>query len=52
MMGGSGISRSLPMQQYLRDAIPGLVMPPANDRIVETLGKLALGLEAKTLEFS
>lgn len=52
MMGGSGLSRSLPMQQYLRDAIPGLVMPPANDRIVETLGKLALGLEAKTLEFS
>ena len=51
MMGGSGISRDLPMQQYLRDAIPGLVMPPANDRIIETVGKLALGLTGKTLEF-
>ncbi len=51
MMGGTGISRNLPMQQYLRDAIPGLVMPPANDRIIETVGKLALGLSGKTLEF-
>lgn len=51
MLGGSGISRSLPMQQYLRDAMAGLVMPPANDRCLETVGKIALGLEAKTLEF-
>lgn len=50
MLGGSGISRALPMQQYLRDAIPGVVMPPANDRCLETVGKLALGLGAKTLE--
>lgn len=52
MLGGSGISRALPMQQYLRDALPGLVMPPANDRCIETVGRIALGLEAKTLAFS
>lgn len=52
MLGGSGISRALPMQRYLRDALPGLVMPPANDRCVETVGRIALGLEAKTVEFS
>ena len=51
MLGGTGISRGLPMQQYLRDAMAGLVMPPANDRCLETVGKIALGLDAKTLEF-
>lgn len=29
----------------------GVVMPPANGRCLETVGKIALGLEAKTLEF-
>jgi alkylation response protein AidB-like acyl-CoA dehydrogenase len=52
MLGGSGLSRSLPMQQYLRDAQAGLVMPPANDRCIETVGRIALQLEGKTLEFS
>ncbi len=52
MLGGSGIGYALPMQQYLRDSLPGLVMPPANDRCIETVGRIALGLEAKTLEFS
>lgn len=51
MLGGSGISRSKPMQQYLRDSVAGLVMPPANDRCVETVGRIALGLEGRTLEF-
>jgi alkylation response protein AidB-like acyl-CoA dehydrogenase len=52
MLGGTGIKRSIPMQQYLRDAQAGPVMPPANDRCVETVGRIALGLEGKTLEFS
>jgi len=30
----------------------GPVMPPSNDRCLETIGKLALGMEAATLEFS
>lgn len=52
MLGGSGLSRALPMQQYLRDAQAGLVMPPANDRCIETVGRIALDLDGKTLEFS
>ncbi len=52
LLGGSGICRALPMEQYLRDALPGLAMPPANDRCIETVGRIAPGLEAKTQEFS
>ena len=51
LLGGRGIHRSLPMERYLRDAMAGLVMPPANERCLETVGKIALGLPAKTLEF-
>ena len=39
------------MQQYLRDAQAGVVMPPANDRCIETVGRIALGVEAKTVAF-
>tara|TARA_R110002167_G_scaffold134130_2_gene319545 strand:- start:812 stop:2002 length:1191 start_codon:yes stop_codon:yes gene_type:complete len=52
MLGGSSLNRSLPMQQFLRDAQAGLVMPPANDRCIETVGGIALGIEAKTVAFS
>jgi alkylation response protein AidB-like acyl-CoA dehydrogenase len=52
MLGGSGLNRSLPMQQFLRDALAGQVMPPANERCIETVGRIALGVEAKTVEFS
>ena len=51
LLGGRGIHRSLPMERYLRDAMAGLVMPPANERCLETVGKIALGVPAKTLEF-
>ena len=51
LLGGRGINRSLPMERYLRDAMAGLVMPPANERCLETVGKIALGLPATTLEF-
>ena len=51
LCGGRGLHRSFPMERYLRDAIAGVVMPPANDRCLETVGKIALGFEAKTLEF-
>ncbi|MBI3024572.1 MAG: acyl-CoA/acyl-ACP dehydrogenase [Candidatus Tectomicrobia bacterium] len=50
LRGGRGLSRSLPIERHLRDAMAGVVMPPANDRCLETVGKIALGLEAKTLE--
>ena len=51
LLGGRGLHRALPMERYLRDAMAGLVMPPANERCLETVGKLALGLPAKTVEF-
>ncbi len=51
LLGGRGIQRSLPMERYLRDAMAGLVMPPSNERCLETVGKIALGLPAKTIEF-
>lgn len=51
LCGGRGLLRAFPLERHLRDAMAGLVMPPANDRCLETVGKIALGLEAKTLEF-
>ena len=51
LTGGRGLLRSLPLERHFRDALAGVVMPPANDRCMETVGKIALGLEAKTLEF-
>jgi alkylation response protein AidB-like acyl-CoA dehydrogenase len=52
LCGGRGILKSFPLERYLRDAMAGPVMPPSNDRCLETIGKLCLGLEAATLEFT
>ena len=51
MAGGSGILKSLPLERWHRDALAGPVMPPANDRCLETAGKQLCGLRAATLEF-
>ncbi len=51
LCGGRGLHRSFPLERHLRDAMAGVVMPPANDRCLETVGKIALGQEGKTLEF-
>ncbi|MFP6890419.1 MAG: acyl-CoA dehydrogenase family protein [Nitrospinota bacterium] len=51
LCGGRGLLRSFPLERHLRDAMAGLVMPPANDRCLETVGKIALGIDAKTLDF-
>lgn len=51
LTGGRGLLRSLPLERHFRDALAGVVMPPANDRCLETVGKIALGMEAKTLDF-
>ena len=51
MAGGTGILKSLPLERWHRDALAGPVMPPANDRCLETVGKLLCGLRAATLEF-
>ena len=51
LAGGTGILKSLPLERWHRDALAGPVMPPSNDRCLETAGKLLCGLRAATLEF-
>lgn len=50
LAGGSGFLKSSPLERWHRDSLAGPVMPPANDRCLETIGKLVCGLEAATLE--
>jgi alkylation response protein AidB-like acyl-CoA dehydrogenase len=51
LAGGRGLLKSLPLERWHRDALAGPVMPPANDRCLETVGKVLCGLPAATLEF-
>ena len=51
LAGGRGILKELPPERWHRDALAGPVMPPSNDRCLETAGKLLCGLRAATLEF-
>lgn len=51
LAGGRGILKELPLERWHRDALAGPVMPPTNDRCLETVGKLLCGLKAATLEF-
>ncbi|HZA23303.1 MAG TPA: acyl-CoA dehydrogenase, partial [Dehalococcoidia bacterium] len=51
LAGGSGILKDLPLERWHRDALAGPVMPPANDRCLETIGKIICGIQAATLEF-
>ena len=51
LAGGRGLLKSLPLERWHRDALAGPVMPPANDRCLETIGKVLCGLPAMTLEF-
>lgn len=51
LAGGHGILKDLPLERWHRDALAGPVMPPSNDRCLETVGKLLCGLRAATLEF-
>jgi alkylation response protein AidB-like acyl-CoA dehydrogenase len=50
LAGGRGILKTFPLERWHRDALAGPVMPPANDRCLETVGKILSGLEAVTLE--
>lgn len=50
LAGGSGILKSYPLERWHRDALAGPVMPPSNDRCLETAGKILCGLQATTLE--
>ena len=51
LAGGRGISKKTPLERWHRDALAGPVMPPANDRCLETIGRLLCGLRAATLDF-
>jgi alkylation response protein AidB-like acyl-CoA dehydrogenase len=51
LAGGRGILKDLPLERWRRDALAGPVMPPSNDRCLETAGKIVCGLRAATLEF-
>lgn len=51
LAGGRGILKQLPLERWRRDALAGPVMPPSNDRCLETVGKILCGLKAATLEF-
>ena len=51
LAGGRGILRELPLERWHRDSMAGPVMPPSNDRCLETVGKALCGLEARSLEF-
>jgi alkylation response protein AidB-like acyl-CoA dehydrogenase len=50
LAGGRSMLKSVPLERWHRDALAGPVMPPANDRCLETVGKILCGLEASTLE--
>lgn len=51
LAGGRGISKKTPLERWHRDSLAGPVMPPANDRCLETIGRLLCGLRAATLDF-
>lgn len=51
MAGGSGFLKDMPLERWHRDALAGPVMPPSNDRCLETIGRIVCGLRAATLEF-
>ena len=51
LAGGSGFLKSMPLERWHRDALAGPVMPPSNDRCLETIGRLVCGLRAATLDF-
>jgi alkylation response protein AidB-like acyl-CoA dehydrogenase len=51
LAGGRGILKELPLERWHRDALAGPVMPPSNDRCLETAGKVLCGLRAATIEF-
>jgi alkylation response protein AidB-like acyl-CoA dehydrogenase len=52
LAGGRGILKAYPLERHFRDAACGPVMSPANERCMETVGKILCGLEGKTLEYA
>jgi alkylation response protein AidB-like acyl-CoA dehydrogenase len=46
VVGGRGASRKLPAERAFRDLRTSTLMPPTVDRMLETIGKGALGIQA------
>jgi alkylation response protein AidB-like acyl-CoA dehydrogenase len=51
LAGGRGILKDQPLERWHRDSLAGPVMPPANERVLETVGKALLGIKAAAIEF-
>ena len=51
LAGGRGFLKDMPLERWHRDALAGPVMPPSNERCLETIGKIYCGLQAASLEF-
>ena len=51
LAGGRGFLRDMPLERWHRDALAGPVMPPSNERCLETIGKIYFGLQAANFEF-
>ena len=51
LAGGRGFLKDLPLERWHRDALAGPVMPPSNERCLETIGKIYCGLQAANFEF-
>ena len=39
-----GAPKDVPLEQWHRDSLAGVLMPPANDRCLQTIGTLLCGL--------
>ena len=51
LAGGRGFLKSMPLERWHRDSLAGPVMPPANERCMETVGRILAGFRATSLEF-
>ena len=51
VFGGRALLKTHPLERYIRDTRAAPLMPPSSDRCLETVGRLALGLEAITIRF-
>ena len=51
VVGGRGAYRDYPAERYFRDVRTATLMPPTMDRMLETIGKTALGLQEGMFRF-
>jgi alkylation response protein AidB-like acyl-CoA dehydrogenase len=49
--GGRALLRAYPLERYIRDTRAAPLMPPSSERCLESVGKLAFGMETSTIGF-